>query len=88
VVVTDGGATDDFFNPEHGQKIKSSPKALMLREKYEGKYLEPSLGELMNCIENFIEKKSRISQTSDQNLIIFSKSHSWENVTAGLIKLL
>ena len=38
VLVTDGGATDDFFHPACGRKIKSNPRSLTVKEKYEGKY--------------------------------------------------
>ena len=87
VLITDGGATDDFFHDACGRKIKSDPRSLTVKEKYEGKYREPDLNSLIECIDDCIENKISASGdvlTTRVNLI---QQHSWFCATQTILDL-
>jgi glycosyltransferase involved in cell wall biosynthesis len=87
VLVTDGGATDDFFQDACGRKIKSDPRSLTVKEKYEGKYREPDLNSLIECIDDYIENKIESREKFTRDPVIFLRLNSWLQVTQSLVEL-
>lgn len=83
VVVTDGGSTDDFFNPSFGQKI-SAKLTPMNKSGIEGKYLEPSIEHLIDILQRF-DPKAYDAYRSSYALRAFIESYSWHSVVRKMV---
>ena len=82
IIVTAGGATDDYFRPELGLQVASS-----LRTQGEGEiYLEPDLEALQVAIEQLIAVPQRWGGEKASDLV--HALHSWERVGDQLWDLL
>jgi glycosyltransferase involved in cell wall biosynthesis len=81
IIVTAGGATDDYFSPELGLQIESN-----IRHLGDGAYLEPDLDSLQNAIEMVIAAPYRWGGERGSKLVL--EKFSWERVGERLWELL
>jgi glycosyltransferase involved in cell wall biosynthesis len=82
IIVTAGGATDDYYHRSFALKIASARRS----EETVGVYLEPDLDSLVDCMETVLEQKDR-NLDRLQGAEWIKESFSWSNVARRLASL-
>lgn len=81
IVVTQGGATDDYFHPCLGRQIASQ-----VVQADAGVMLEPDIDALIEAIATILEHPGQFGGTSGSEYV--HQQFSWANVTAKLVQVL
>lgn len=82
VIVTAGGATDDYCHRSFALKIASARRS----EENIGVYLEPDLDSLVDCMETVLERRGRYLD-SRQGAAWIGERFSWSKVAGRLASL-
>jgi glycosyltransferase involved in cell wall biosynthesis len=81
IVITSGGATDDYFNDSFAVPLDGKKISLGLKT-----FIEPSLDDLIEKLSNLVEgKKFRLNSIAAIDFI--SNNFSWHSVTKKLVSL-
>jgi glycosyltransferase involved in cell wall biosynthesis len=81
IVITSGGATDDYFNDSFAVPLDGKKISLGLKT-----FIEPSLDDLIEKLSNLVEgKKFRLNSIAAVDFI--SNNFSWHSVTKKLVSL-
>ena len=89
VIVTDGGATDDFCPPELAMKLPSRPGTKADEPTMFGQFLVPDLDALVETMTAVAQ--GRVARDSPERVIARDRlvaRYSWPAVTQGLVDLL
>jgi glycosyltransferase involved in cell wall biosynthesis len=78
ILVTQGGATDDYFDPRMGLQIKAK-----LIDNLDHMYLEPDLDSLINEIGKLMEFKGRWGGAPASAYV--HQTFNWSRITDGLL---
>lgn len=79
IIVTSGGATDDYFHPDLGMQIDSR-----IQEEGNRIILEPDLDSLMDAIEQMIENPMKWGGRAGSQFV--HQNFSWSRITDILLK--
>jgi glycosyltransferase involved in cell wall biosynthesis len=79
ILVTQGGATDDYFDPKMGLQVEAT-----LIDSAGQMFLEPDLDSLIDGIEKFAESRSRWGGSCASEYV--HKEYNWSKVTDDLLK--
>lgn len=80
VLVTGGGATDDFCDAQICYRIEADR-----REDARGRYLEPRLESLIECLERVTKEEAERQRRSHSARRIALQQYSWAQVTQMLV---
>lgn len=86
VVVTDGGATDDFCTPEVSIRVKSTPSGFE-RDGFIARYCEPQMDALTGAMERFVNGPALDSDMFNNGRKSVLEKMSWQ-VAAKLLHAL
>jgi glycosyltransferase involved in cell wall biosynthesis len=86
VLVTGGGATDDFFEPSFGEKLKSTPAdPAVTGIPTKGKYLEPDYEDLKMKLRDALSRPENGGRILDDGVRHFARSWTWKSATEQLL---
>ena len=89
VIVTAGGATDDFCPPALAMKLPSRPGTRADEPAMTGQFLVPDLAALIECMAAVAEQRvPRDTPERQQARALLAQQYNWPQVTQGLLALL
>lgn len=86
VIVSGGGATDDFVPPELGYRLRSRPGTQADAPQVEGHFVMPDLDDLIHAMQTVAERRWHADATAREAARQrVATEYSWGNVTAQLV---
>ena len=88
VIVTRGGATDDFCNDSVALRIRGTPGDFEnASENHRGRYITPDLGELVEAMDCLATRQNSGLDRFDEAREALTKKFSWHNAALQLAKI-